>query len=179
MSSKVKKVFKVIINTALVLYIALLAVLVIPGVFGIKNFAVTSGSMEPTIPVGSVVYVKSVDYYGISNGDVITFMISKDAKVTHRVTAIDDYNKAFVTKGDNNDMEDASPVHYENVIGKVVFHAPYFGYVLNFLSNIYGKISAVCLLFVLFVLSEFFSSKKSTDGEVAEADKSPVEEKIM
>lgn len=169
-----KRVFGVIINTILAVYLALLVVLVAPNIVGIKNYMVTSGSMEPEIPVGSMVYVKHVNYTDISINDVITFLIDSDTRVTHRVVGIDDATQFFQTKGDNNDIPDASPVSYKNVIGKVILHLPYLGYVLSFLSDVYGKISAICFLFVLVVLSELSSKWVKNEDSISEEDKNPV-----
>lgn len=171
MVKRLKKIFKVVINTILAVYLALLVVLVAPSIFGIRSYMVTSGSMEPVISVGSMVYVRPVDYMDISVNDVITFLIDQDTRVTHRVVDIDDAFQMFQTKGDNNDIPDASPVSYKNVMGKVILHIPYLGYLLSFLSNVYGKISAICFLFVLVVLSELASNwNKSADSSEEEKE---------
>ncbi len=91
---------------------------------------VLSGSMEPAIPVGSIVLIKSAPSYIV--GDVITYGpdTRKAIPVTHRVVALKDGK--FLTKGDANEGVDAGSVDPKSVIGKVVFHVPYFGYFLDF-----------------------------------------------
>lgn len=53
--------------------ILLCLALAAPRLAGIKTFVVISGSMEPAIPVGSMVYSKEVDPKTLETGDVIVF----------------------------------------------------------------------------------------------------------
>ena len=61
--------------------------LTVPKAFGYNIYTVISGSMEPAIPVGSLVYVKYQEPETIQKKDVIAFYGAKDASsiVTHRV----------------------------------------------------------------------------------------------
>ena len=112
-----------IISTILVALVVLLAVaLVGVRLAGIRTFTVLSGSMEPTYHVGSLIYVKKVDSTTIRPGQVITFMLDENTVATHRVVEVipdedDPSTLRFRTKGDANDAEDGSLVHYKNVIG--------------------------------------------------------------
>ena len=112
-----------IISTILVALVVLLAVaLVGVRLAGIRTFTVLSGSMEPTYHVGSLIYVKKVDPTTIRPGQVITFMLDENTVATHRVVEVvpdedDPSTLRFRTKGDANDAEDGSLVHYKNVIG--------------------------------------------------------------
>lgn len=118
----VKKLLQ-IISTILVALVVLLAVaLVGVRLAGIRTFTVLSGSMEPTYHVGSLIYVKKVDPTTIRPGQVITFMLDENTVATHRVVEVvpdedDPSTLRFRTKGDANDAEDGSLVHYKNVIG--------------------------------------------------------------
>lgn len=47
-------------------------VLLIPGLFGIRPYVVYSGSMEPEIPTGAVVFTKEGEFF--RKGDIITFI---------------------------------------------------------------------------------------------------------
>lgn len=58
-------------------------VLLIPGLFGIQPYVVYSGSMEPEIPTGAVVFTKEGEF-SPKKGDIITFH-NGDTVVTHRV----------------------------------------------------------------------------------------------
>ena len=118
---------------------------ILPKAFGAGAYNVTSGSMEPNIPVGSLVIAGKTEADTLQTGDVIAF--NEDGTViTHRVVENDTVNRQITTKGDANNVEDFTPVSYENVIGKVDIHIPYIGAVLEGLSTVTGKIAMFCLL---------------------------------
>lgn len=153
----VKKLLQ-IISTILVALVVLLAVaLVGVRLAGIRTFTVLSGSMEPTYHVGSLIYVKKVDPTTIRPGQVITFMLDENTVATHRVVEVvpdedDPSTLRFRTKGDANDAEDGSLVHYKNVIGTPVFTIPKLGYVANYIQHppgLYVAISAGAVLLLL------------------------------
>lgn len=107
--------------------------------------------MEPAIQTGSIAYVKKgVDAQDIQVNDIIAFHINEDKFVTHRVIEIDNTQKVFITKGDANENADFSPIPFENLMGETVFHIPYLGYVMQWLSTIQGK-----LIFVGICLSQY------------------------
>ena len=73
----------------LVAIVVLLAVaLVGVRLIGLHPFVVLSGSMEPEYHVGSLIYVKSVDYKTLQVGDDITYMLDEDTVVTHRIIEV-------------------------------------------------------------------------------------------
>lgn len=171
MKSTVKKVWN-IVTTVLVVVVVLLAVaLVGVRVVGLQTYAVVSGSMEPDYPVGSLLYVKSVDYKQLEVGDVITFMIDEDTVATHRVIEIipDDEDPEvlrFRTKGDNNRVEDGTPVHYKNIIGTPVFCIPKLGYFANYIQNppgMYLAIGGAAILLILVFLPDLFKDDSKDD----------------
>ena len=166
MSSKIKKIWNVF-TTILVAIVVLFAVaLVGVRLVGLQVFTVLSGSMEPTYHTGSLIYVKEVDYTEIEAGQVITFMLDENTVATHRVVEVvpDEADASVLryrTKGDANDVEDGSLVHYKNVIGTPVFTIPYLGYVANYIQNppgTYIAISAGAILLLLVFLPDLFGS---------------------
>lgn len=156
-------------TTVLVAVVLVLAVL-LAGVrlLGLQVFTVLSGSMEPAYHVGSLIYVKSVDYTEIKPGDVITFMLDEDTLATHRVVDVvpDDEDPTVLryrTKGDANNAEDASLVHYKNVVGTPVFAIPKLGYLANYIQHppgTYIAISAGAVLMILVFLPDLFESEE-------------------
>ena len=154
-----KNASKILGNIIIVLVFAIAALIVLPKIFGIQGLCVISGSMEPTIPVGSIVYVKDIEEEQLSKGDVIAFN-SGASIVTHRIVSIDDKNKLITTKGDANNTEDFTKVAFTNVYGKVIWHLPYLGVVAGALSSIKGKLVAILLLVIGLAMS---SGKKSPD----------------
>ena len=122
--------------------------------------------MEPEYCVGDLVYVKKVDPTTIQPGDVITFLVNENLVIgTHRVVRVDSQTQHFYTKGDANEIEDGSPVHFNNVIGVPKFSLPKLGYVSDFVQNPPGTYItlAVGLFFILTVfLPDFFRKKKES-----------------
>lgn len=107
----------------------------IPRLFGINEFNVLTGSMLPTYPVGSLVFVQPKDPSTIRPGEVVTCIMDDDLNmVTHRVQANNYEDKTIITKGDANNSEDA-PSLYENVVGVVVFSIPYVGGLVDYMTN--------------------------------------------
>ncbi len=147
------KVYRTITSILLVLMIALAVLMVIPKFFGVTPLAVLSGSMEPTYHVGSLIYVVKVDPADIKVGDPITFNISADTMVTHRVVEIDEANQTFTTKGDANDTNDGTPVSFSNVVGKPLFSIPLLGFLAVYLSSKSGNIILVTLIIVVLILT--------------------------
>ena len=152
------------VSTVLVALVVLLAALLAGArLFGLQVFTILSGSMEPKYPVGSLIYVKSVDPSQVKEGDVITFLLSDTVTATHRVVGIVDQGDGalrFRTKGDANDAEDGSLVHYKNVIGTPVFTIPKLGYVANYIQHppgLYVAISAGAVLLLLTFLPDLLS----------------------
>lgn len=162
------KVFKKIcdiFSTVIIAVFAVVAVLLIgPMLFGCKNMAVISGSMEPDIPVGSVVCVKETDPSELTEGDVITYAMSGSTMVTHRIVSIDKENRQIITKGDANDVEDGTPVTFDNVVGKEIFHIPLLGYLSIYIKTPLG-IMVICGVLILLILLNFLPSILESDGK--------------
>lgn len=114
----------------LLLLAAVAAVIVLPMVMGFKEMAVLTGSMEPTIPVGSIVYVKPLGNPSqLQPGDICTYTLSDgETMVTHRVVSVDPDSQTLVTKGDANDTDDGD-INFAQVFGRTQFHLPYLGYI--------------------------------------------------
>ena len=165
------------ISSILVCMVVLLAVaLVGVRIIGLQPFTVLSGSMEPTYHVGSLIYVKSVDHRDLKAGDPITYMISEDTVVTHRIIEVltdesEPDTLYFATQGDANSTPDSAAVHYKNVIGKPVFSIPYLGYVSHYIQNPPGTYLAIAggaLLLLLVFLPDLFADedkKQKTDSQ--------------
>lgn len=124
--------------------------LTIPKVLGYQVYHVISGSMQPSIPINSVVYVEKKEAAEIQKGDIIAFYSVSDsgAIITHRVVKNQVVSGQFVTKGDANNKEDIAPVPYEYVIGKVVLSIPLLGGVFSAMTTLIGKIVVGCLVLI-------------------------------
>ena len=162
------------ISTLLVIIVVLLAVaLVGVRLVGLQPFAVLSGSMEPEYHVGSLIYVQSVDYKELKVGDDITYLVSEDTIVTHRIIEVlvdeeDPDTIRYFTQGIANDVPDGVSVHYKNIIGKPIFSIPYLGYVSNYIQNppgMYVAIAAGAILVLLVFLPDLFEDDKKKSEE--------------
>lgn len=152
-----KKVLNVITSVFVGMVVVLVLALVGVRLLGIQTYVVLSGSMEPTYPTGSLLYVKHIDTNELKVGDPITFMVDEDTVATHRIIEIlpdeeDSSILRFRTQGDANDSPDGTAVHYKNVIGKPILCIPYMGYVANFVQNPPGKYLAIGAAAILIVL---------------------------
>lgn len=155
-----KKIARTAVSILTYLYILAIVPLAIAGFFGIHSYAVISASMSPEIPTASLVLAKEIPFEKLEVGDVVTYMVAEDQTVTHRITSIDKEKKKITTKGDANDQEDSKPVSYENVIGKVIFHLPYLGY-LMVLTNSKGSVFFIAGIgIMLFALNFLLEDEK-------------------
>ncbi len=171
MKRSLKKIWNGISSVAVALVVLLAILLVGARLVGLQVFTVLSGSMEPTYHTGSLIYVKKVDPYTIKEGQPITFMLDENTVATHRVVGIvpDEEDPAvirFRTKGDANEAEDGSLVHYKNVIGTPIFSIPYLGYVADYIQHppgMYIAISGGAVLLLLVFLPDVFASDKDEE----------------
>lgn len=181
------------VTTVLVALAVLIAVLLVGmRVFGFHVYTVLSGSMEPNYHVGSLVYVKEASVDELKEGDVITFMLKSESDIaTHRIVEVvpDEKDPGVIryrTKGDANNVEDATLTRYENVIGKVVFTIPYMGYLANYIQHppgIYVAIVVAAALVMLVFCADGLTEKKTdskngsltVEGAASEAEVPPAQ----
>ena len=132
----------------LIMLVAACLPLTVPRVFGYQLYTVVSGSMEPAIPVGSLLYIQSAQPENMVPDDVIAFYGGRDstAVITHRVVENREFMGEFITKGDANEKEDMEPVSYDNFIGKVRLAIPAAGKAAQVFSDTPGKIAAAGLI---------------------------------
>ena len=128
----------------LILVIAACIPLTVPRLMGYQIYSVVTGSMEPEIPVGSMVFVKSIAPKEIKEKDVIAFYGGRDtnAIITHRVINNNEISGQLTTKGDANQTEDMNSVAYSDVIGKVEYTIPKLGELAQSFTSMQGKIAA-------------------------------------
>lgn len=110
---------------------------------GAEIYNVVSGSMEPEIPVGSMIFVESAEPETVQEGDVIAFR-SRDSVISHRVVKNRVGEGEFITKGDANEENDMNPVKYGELIGRVSWHCPVVGGLLEVCTSTVGKVYAIC-----------------------------------
>lgn len=128
----------------------------------IQSYVVLTGSMTPTIPVGSVVYVKKAQDYKI--GDVITFNSQNGQRVTHRIASVED--SGYVTRGDANNTTDKDLVSKTDIVGKNVFTLPYVGRAILFSKTPLGFGLIMVLPILIFIGFEIWNIKKELEKQI-------------
>lgn len=174
--ASLKKLWSVLSTLIVIAVVALAILLAGVRIVGLTPYVVLSGSMEPTYHTGSLIYDKKVDPFTLKEGDVITFMVSEDTLATHRIVGVvpdedEPGTIRFRTKGDANDAEDGTLVHYKNVVGTPVFTVPYLGYFSNWITHAPGKyiaITAAVVFLILLFLPDMLKKADEADKKAAE-----------
>ncbi len=143
---------------------------------------VISGSMEPTILKGDLLFVQGKDPAQIKNGtivgkegDVIVFDAwnlpgwfnpPRDPVVHRVVDKWYDGGWYFLTKGDANPTVDDGPVPENRVLGVVVGRIPYIGWIKILLTDSGLLIPLLVIVSALLIISIIWDIfKKDDDGE--------------
>jgi len=103
---------------------------------GLTPLVVRSGSMEPAIPVGSMVLVRAVDVDEVSPGDVVSVVRRDGTRVTHRVAEVAEAAgplRRLTLRGDANPVPDPESV-LTGTVDRAVLTLPALGRVLEGLS---------------------------------------------
>lgn len=179
------KIFKITVNIILAGLILLGAFVVFsfvsfPGNY--KVFTVQSGSMEPAIRTGSLIFVKSSESYEIGN---IVTRKTEDPKVTitHRIIEKKEENGKifFKTKGDANNTPDGEKIPAGDIIGKMLWGLPFFGYAVSYAKTTQGLILLIIVPAVIIIydemgkikaeISSILERKKQRENIVADDDR--------
>jgi len=125
--------------------------LVVPKLIKIEPSIVLSGSMEPTMKIGDVIYTKRNTDFTYQVDDIVVFRYENTSKPSaHRIIAID--KDGIHTKGDNNEQKDVVPITSEQIDGKVVLIVPKIGRVIQKAQTKNGIIVILVLVCVNFLL---------------------------
>lgn len=102
-----------------------------PAIFGVYQlYSVETGSMEPTLTVGSVIVCKKTEQPdSLEAGQIVTFHTTTGAVVTHRIIEVvvdEGGGVAYRTKGDNPvNSPDAELLTPDRVIGVFAAKIPF------------------------------------------------------
>ena len=179
---KKEKNIKNILKIVLIILIYNLILLVVSAmdnkndisILGFKAYIITTNSMEPTIKIGDVVICKEANEEEIKDGDVITF--SKDGGVitTHRVTKIEETesgNKIYVTKGDNNTLEDEEKIEPKEVKGKMTAIIPKLGKIIKLCTNNVIILVILLVILILYFIKILINEKRDIRREKRKIEK--------
>ena len=161
----------VLLATAVIAILALC--LVVPPYFGYTPFIVQSGSMEPAIETGSIVFTNTKDT-DVAVGDIVTYRIGvgtdMENRVTHRIVALNETG-TFTTQGDANDNPDLHEVAQEDIIGTYAFAIPKAGFFLAKFQEKNMKFIAFIWVAALNIISAYVASVFDTGEEEEEEEK--------
>lgn len=154
----------------------------VPSLGGIFPMIVLTDSMYPEIESGDLILCHTIEAEDVKGGDVITFydpMGNGTTVVTHRVMEIhsEGGELTFITKGDNNNVEDQVPVEADDIIGIYQRRIPGAGNVAMFMQTTPGLILCCVCPLVLMVGWDMLrrrkyekAKQKDTDALLAELE---------
>jgi len=138
----------------------------LPQIGGVLPQVVMTGSMSPEIEAGDLIISKQTDPEEIQIGDVITFYDPSgngEMIETHRVTDIvvhEHGTKTWLTKGDNNNVQDSEPVPFENLIARYDgLRIEGAGDVILFMQTTRGIILCVLIPLLIFIAYDLIRRK--------------------
>ena len=170
-------IWLLLIGATLLVYVANIKIKQLKGDYSSPKYnayVVLTGSMLPSIKVEDVVVTKKIEPKDLKEGDIITFASSDErfygTVITHRIKKkyYDSTTKkyTYVSKGDNNNIEDSALVEQDRIYGKVILKIPKLGYLQIFLASKGGWILVIllpCLAVISFDIMKIFKiiGKKS------------------
>ena len=127
----------------------------VANVAGFTPLSVQSDSMVPTFKTGDLIIIKKCNTSSLKEGDIITFhTIIQNQYVlnTHRISKIEEFGsvRTFITKGDNNLIEDTHIIADGDIVGKYVGKLPGFGKLIDFISSSTGFLVCIVLPMLIF-----------------------------
>ncbi len=137
-----------------------------PMPFGTGAAVVMSGSMEPTLSKGDLIFVRKAETF--HTGDIVVYQ-SDSLLVVHRIVSL--YGSTVVTQGDANNAAD-EPIDLSQVKGVVRFHIPFVGTILELVKTPAGTLLILLLAFALVELS--FRRQKEQDDQDMEQVKAEI-----
>ncbi len=129
----------------------------VPSFLGVTPLIVLSGSMEPEIDEGEIVFCTPIEPEEVREGMIISFfdpLSTTGAIVTHKVKAViddGDGTRSFKTYGINNNADDPIDIPEEKLVGRYRFGIPLAGYVAMFMQSTAGLVVCVAVPLVLFI----------------------------
>ncbi len=124
----------------------------LPLLTGGTTLVVAGASMEPTIPMGALVYDVPVRTDQLRPGDVVSIRVGPDRAIfTHRVTRLATLPDGpyLETRGDANPAVDPALVPASAVIGRTTLTIPFIGFAVAVLSTPQGVVLLLAIAGIL------------------------------
>ena len=112
---------------------------------GYQLLNIASNSMYPLINVGDGVMIKIAnENTEINQGDIIAYKLGEHI-IVHRVKEVVNGN-SYITKGDNNDVDDGNPIPKEDVMGIYKFQINGIDGLLQYIKSPLGILLSLILV---------------------------------
>lgn len=112
----------------------------LPRIFGYTPLIENTGSMEPVMKRGDLIFVKETK--NVKKDDIIAWANAEGGITTHRITGVHT-DGTFITKGDSNNVHDRLRVDQLQIIGVYKGKLSGAGYILMYLQEPQGLMTVV------------------------------------
>lgn len=139
---------RAILRVLVIVLVCVIAIIVVPRLFGYGLLRSEGGSMGEALPNGTLVITKAVAAEDVKNGDVIVVSVQGAvAPVIHRVVALEEENGQTLatTKGDANPSVDPGRFPLSDSVAVATFLVPYLGVPFRFVATPLGWLLAIAL----------------------------------
>lgn len=175
-NTRIKKIIfiflVIILYNVVLLYMSYIDKFDTPSFYIYKAYLISTESMEPELKKGDAIIIKKVSEDQLRVNDVVTFKINGEI-ITHRIVRIDDVNseKFYITKGDNNNVEDSDELRFSDIEGKQIIKIPHLGNIVAGLKN-----GIVIILVVLIALIMYLNRIEMKEKSEARREKKKIED---
>ena len=117
-----------------------------------------SGSMEPTISVNDLLFIKGSDSYQAE--DIITYVSPTSSLVTHRIKEV--LPTGYIAQGDANNISD-DEISKQRVLGKVVCMIPGVGGIVFAILSPAGITFLICIFILILLIQKISGGKNENE----------------
>lgn len=158
MIRKIKDIVLKIIYILITIYLLIF----IPSFWGHKPLVVISGSMEPVLKVGGILYYHEEKIENFEEEDILVYKLN-DHIISHRIVEMED--STFLTKGDANESIDTYFVNENQVLGKGTnWSIPYIGYYADFIYHHKYLLFISIGIIIIDLFYDYYNAKKKKEG---------------
>ncbi len=178
-NNRIKKIVFIFIIIMLynitLLYISYIDKFETPSFYVYEAYMIDTTSMEPTLNKNDVIIIKKCKEENLKKGDIITYKINGEI-ITHRIVEIVQEEitgtNQYITKGDNNNVEDEYYILFSEIEGKMIIKIPGLGNVVDILKN-----GIVIILVILIFLIIYLNRVEMKEKSEARREKKRIEDK--
>lgn len=178
-NNRIKKIVFIFIIIMLynitLLYISYIDKFETPSFYVYEAYMIDTTSMEPTLNKNDVIIIKKCKEENLKKGDIITYKINGEI-ITHRIVEIVQEEitgtNQYITKGDNNNVEDEDYILFSEIEGKMIIKIPGLGNVVDILKN-----GIVIILVILIFLIIYLNRVEMKEKSEARREKKRIEDK--